>query len=221
MIEDDLELAEVLSLYLKQFNIEVTNFEEPFLALSSLKLHKFDLIILDLTLPGMDGLDVCKEIVEKFDMPIIISSARSDITDKVTALKLGADDYLPKPYDPRELEVRIKTILRRFNHSNIQEEESKNKIFAFDEEKKEITKNGKYIKLTAGEYEVLLLLLKREGFIVSREDIFENSDILNQDYESSGSLAVIINRIRHKIEENPKEPKFLHTIRGLGYKFIQ
>ena len=221
MIEDDLELANILTQYLKQFNIEVTNYEEPFLALSALKLNKYDLVILDLTLPGMDGLDVCKNIVKNFDIPIIISSARSDITDKVTALQLGADDYLPKPYDPRELEVRIKTILRRFNHSNIQEEESKNKIFAFDEEKKEITKNGKYIKLTAGEYEVLLLLLKREGFIVSREDIFENSDILNQDYESSGSLAVIINRIRHKIEENPKEPKFLHTIRGLGYKFIQ
>ncbi len=108
MIEDDLELAEVLSLYLKQFNIEVTNYEEPFLALSSLKLQKFDLIILDLTLPGMDGLDVCKEIVEKFNIPIIISSARSDITDKVTALKLGADDYLPKPYDPRELEDKNK-----------------------------------------------------------------------------------------------------------------
>ncbi len=221
MIEDDLELANILTQYLKQFNIEVTNYEEPFLALSALKINKYDLVILDLTLPGMDGLDVCKNIVKNFDIPIIISSARSDITDKVTALQLGADDYLPKPYDPRELEVRIKTILRRFNHSNIQEEESKNKIFAFDEEKKEITKNGKYIKLTAGEYEVLLLLLKREGFIVSREDIFENSDILNQDYESSGSLAVIINRIRHKIEENPKEPKFLHTIRGMGYKFIQ
>jgi two-component system OmpR family response regulator len=212
MIEDDLELAEVLCQYLKQFNIEVTNYEEPYLALSALKMNKYDLIILDLTLPGMDGLDVCKEIVKSFNIPIIISSARSDITDKVTALQLGADDYLPKPYDPRELEVRIKTILRRFNHSNIQEEESKNKIFAFDEEKKEITKNGKYIKLTAGEYEVLLLLLKREGFIVSREDIFENSDILNQDYESSGSLAVIINRIRHKIEENPKEPKFSQLI---------
>ena len=221
MIEDDLELANILTQYLKQFNIEVTNYEEPFLALSALKINKYDLVILDLTLPGMDGLDVCKNIVKNFDIPIIISSARSDITDKVTALQLGADDYLPKPYDPRELEVRIKTILRRFNHSNIQEEESKNKIFAFDEEKKEITKNGKYIKLTAGEYEVLLLLLKREGFIVSREDIFENSDILNQDYESSGSLAVIINRIRHKIEENPKEPQYLHTIRGMGYKFIQ
>lgn len=221
MIEDDLELASVLCQYLKQFNMEVTNFEEPYLALSALKINKYDLIILDLTLPGMDGLDVCKAIVKDFDIPIIISSARSDITDKVTALKMGADDYLPKPYDPRELEVRIKTILRRFNHSNVQEDESKNKIFVLNEEKKEITKNGKYIKLTAGEFEVLSLLLKREGFVISREDIFENSDILNQDYESSGSLAVIINRIRHKIEDNPKEPQYLHTIRGMGYKFIQ
>ena len=221
MIEDDLELAEVLCQYLKQFNIEVTNYEEPYLALSALKVNKYDLIILDLTLPGMDGLDVCKAIVKDFDIPIIISSARSDITDKVTALKMGADDYLPKPYDPRELEVRIKTILRRFNHSNNQEDESKNKIFVLDEEKREITKNGKYIKLTAAEFEVLSLLIKREGFVISREDIFENSDLLNQDYESSGSLAVIINRIRHKIEDNSKESKYLHTIRGMGYKFIQ
>lgn len=221
MIEDDLELADVLSLYLKQFNIEVTNYEEPFLALSSLKLHKYDLIILDLTLPGMDGLDVCKKIVEEFDIPIIISSARSDITDKVTALKLGADDYLPKPYDPRELEVRIRTILRRFNQSNLKDDEKSKKIFILNEEKKEITKNGVYIKLTAAEFEILSLFIRREGFIVSRDDIFENSDILNQDYESLGSLAVIINRIRNKIEDNPKEPKYLHTIRGMGYKFIQ
>ena len=217
MVEDDTELAEVLTQYLKKFNIEVTNYEEPFLALSSLKMKKFELIILDLTLPGMDGLDVCKAIVKDFDIPIIISSARSDITDKVTALQLGADDYLPKPYDPRELEVRIKTILRRFNHTNIPEEKSK--TFILDIEKKEITKNRKYVKLTAAEFEVLSLLIKREGFVISREDIFDNSDLLNQDYEGSGSLAVIINRIRQKIEDNPKEPKYLHTIRGMGYKF--
>ena len=221
MIEDDLELAEVLCQYLKQFNIEVTNYEEPYLALSALKMNKYDLIILDLTLPGMDGLDVCKELVKEFSIPIIISSARSDITDKVTALKLGADDYLPKPYDPRELEVRIKTILRRFNNSQSSEEDTKSKIFVLNEEKREITKNGKFIKLTAAEFEVLSLLIKREGFVISREDIFENSDLLNQDYESSGSLAVIINRIRHKIEDNSKESKYLHTIRGMGYKFIQ
>ena len=221
MIEDDLELAEVLSLYLKQFNIEVVNFEEPFLALSSLKLQKFDLLILDLTLPGMDGLDVCKRVVDEFHIPIIISSARSDISDKVTALKLGADDYLPKPYDPRELEIRIRTILRRFNKSYEKEESNIKKTFILDEEKKDITKDGISIKLTAAEFEILSLFIKREGFIVSRDDIFENSDILNSDYESSGSLAVIINRIRHKIEDNQKEPKYLQTIRGMGYKFVQ
>ncbi len=222
MVEDDLELADVLTQYLKQYNIEVTNYEEPFLALSSLRVNKekYDLIILDLTLPGMDGLDVCKLIVKDYDIPIIISSARSDITDKVTALQLGADDYLPKPYDPRELEIRIKTILRRFNHigeDSIQKE--KTKLFNLDSEKREITKDGKFLKFTAAEYEVLSLMLKREGFVISREDIFENSDLMNADYENSGSLAVIINRIRHKIEDNPKEPKYLHTIRGMGYKF--
>ena len=220
MVEDDAELAEVLTQYLSQFNIEVTNYEEPFLALSSLRMNKYDLIILDLTLPGMDGLDVCKKILDEHDIPIIISSARSDITDKVTALQLGADDYLPKPYDPRELEVRIKTILRRYNTSH-KTEEKVSKHFIFDEEKKEITKDGEFIKLTAAEYEVLSLLIKREGFVVSRDDIFENSDLLNSDYDNVGSLAVIINRIRHKIEDNPKSPKYLHTIRGMGYKFTQ
>ena len=221
MVEDDLELADVLTQYLKQYNIEVTNYEEPFLALSSLRINKYDLIILDLTLPGMDGLDVCKLIVKDYDIPIIISSARSDITDKVTALQLGADDYLPKPYDPRELEVRIKTILRRFNSNNEESNPNteKRKLFNLNHEKREITKNDEYLKLTAAEYEVLSLMLKREGFVISREDIFDNADLLNSDYESSGSLAVIINRIRHKIEDNPKEPRYLHTIRGMGYKF--
>ena len=220
MVEDDTELAEVLTQYLKKFNINVTNYEEPFLALSALKVEKYDLVILDLTLPGMDGLDVCKIILEKHDLPIIISSARSDITDKVTALQMGADDYLPKPYDPRELEVRIKTILRRYT-ANPKDEKEPEKCFILNDEKKEITKNKVFIKLTAAEYEVLSLLLKRGGFVVSRDDIFENSDLLNSDYDNVGSLAVIINRIRHKIEDNPKEPKYLHTIRGMGYKFVQ
>lgn len=219
MVEDDLELADVLTQYLKQYHIEVTNYEEPFLALSSLKMQKYDLLILDLTLPGMDGLDVCKEVVKNFDIPIIISSARSDITDKVTALQLGADDYLPKPYDPRELEVRIKTILRRFNHKIAEDKNDIKRVFELNCDKKEITKNGKFVKLTAAEYEVLSLMIKREGFVISREDIFDNSNLLNSDYENSGSLAVIINRIRQKIEDNPKEPKYLHTIRGMGYKF--
>ena len=219
MVEDDAELASVLTQYLAKFNIKVTNYEDPYLGLSALRMYDYDLVILDLTLPGMDGLDVCRQIVKEHDIPILISSARSDITDKVIALELGADDYLPKPYDPRELEVRIKSILRRYHHSS--DEKQINKIFMLDENRKEITKNGVYIKLTAAEYELLSLLIKREGFVVSREDIYENSNLLTNEDENSGSIAVIINRIRHKIEENPKKPSFFLTIRGLGYRFIQ
>ncbi len=219
MVEDDAELAQVLTQYLEKFNIKVTNYEDPYLGLSALRMNDYDLVILDLTLPGMDGLDVCKEIVKNHDMPIIISSARSDLTDKVIALELGADDYLPKPYDPRELEVRIKSILRRYNHSV--SEKPKESMFVLNDEKKEITKNTLALKLTAAEYEILSLLIKREGFVISREDIFENSNVLNSDYESSGSLAVIINRIRQKIEENPKQPKYFLTVRGMGYRFTQ
>ena len=218
MVEDDAELAEVLTEYLSKFNIKVTNYEEPFLALSSLKINKFDLIILDLTLPGMDGLDVCKQIITNHDIPIIISSARSDITDKVTALQLGADDYLPKPYDPRELEVRIKTILRRYNISTKIEEKPK-KVFIFDEEKKEISKNSQPLNFTFAEYQIMSLFCKNKASIVSRFDILESSE-LNADSEG-GSVAVLINRIRSKIEEDPKNPKYLLTIRGMGYKLVE
>ncbi len=222
MVEDDFELADVLTQYLKKFNIEVDNFEDPFLALSSLAIHhkEYDLVILDLTLPGLDGLEVCKELVTKYDLPIIISSARSDITDKVTALELGADDYLPKPYDPRELEVRIKTILRRHNKEIHVVPTKTKEIFQLDEEKQEITKNGIYIKLTQAEYQIMSLMCKRKGFIISRYDILENSELFSTD-EQSGSIAVIINRIRNKIEDDPKHPQYLTTIRGMGYKLVE
>lgn len=220
MIEDDAELASMLIEYLQRYNIQVTNFEEPYLALSSLSLEPYELLILDLTLPGMDGIDVCKEVAQKHKIPIIISSARHDLTDKVTTLELGADDYLPKPYEPKELEVRIKTVLRRYGKQN-EPTQTNEKVFKLDKAKKEITKNNEYLKLTAGEYEVLALLIEREGFIVTRDDIFENSNVLGQEYENYGSLSVILSRIRQKIEPNPKNPQHLLTIRGMGYKFIQ
>lgn len=221
MIEDDTELAEVLTQYLSTFNIEVTNYEDPFIGLSSIGLKKFDLIILDLTLPGLDGLEVCQELLKKHDIPIIISSARSDITDKVTALQLGADDYLPKPYDPRELEIRIKTILRRVNKNTQPKQIQKTKVFVYDQEKKVIYKNTQPLKLTSAEFEILALFIEREGFVISREEIFDNVTYLNSDMENSSSLSVIINRLRHKIEDDNKDSKYLLTIRGMGYKFVQ
>lgn len=219
MIEDDTELAQILTQYLSNYNISLTNFEDPFLALSALRLHSYDLVILDLSLPGMDGIEVCKELTHKYDIPIIISSARSDISDKVIALELGADDYLPKPYDPRELEVRIKTILRRFNKSLDSISPQKNEIFHLDEEKKEISKNTIPIDFTFAEYQIMSLFCKNKASIISRYTILENMDSLSD--SSSGSIAVLINRIRAKIEENPKKPQHLLTIRGMGYKLVE
>ncbi|MCK9472667.1 response regulator transcription factor [Sulfurimonas sp.] len=221
MIEDDTELANVLTQYLAKYHIEITNYEDPFLALSAIALNAYDLIILDLTLPGMDGLEVCKRLLLKHNIPIIISSARSDITDKVIALELGADDYLPKPYNPRELEVRIKTILRRCSKElELLKPEAKKELFFLDEQKQEISKDKKFIKFTPAEYEIMSLMCKRKGFVVSRYDILQNCSYLNTN-EESGALAVIINRIRAKIEQDPKNPKHLLTIRGSGYKLVE
>lgn len=124
MIEDDEEFASLLSSFLQRYNLKVTTFSDPYLGLSS-GIEKFDLLILDLTLPGMDGLEVCKEVVKKYDIPIIISSARSDLSDKVAGLQLGADDYLPKPYDPGEMYARIISLLRRYKKIN----DTKEQIF--------------------------------------------------------------------------------------------
>ena len=220
MIEDDTELAGVLIDYLKDFNIEVDNYEDPYIGLGALSLKDYDLLILDLTLPGMDGLDVCKEVVENAKIPIIISSARSSIVDKVTALKIGADDYLPKPYDPRELEVRIKAILRRYEkHTKQLKEDDETHIFELDPQKKEIKKNGEIIKLTAAEYMILAFFIKKRGYIIPREELLTQGSFENEEYNFDSSLAVIINRIRKKIEDDPKNPKYLQTIRGMGYKF--
>ncbi len=219
MIEDDAELAEILTEYLEQFDIKIKNVEDPYLGLALLENEKFDLIILDLTLPGIDGLDVCKEIRKESSIPIIISSARHDIMDKVTALENGADDYLPKPYNPRELEARIKTILRRQPTIINPQTENKEKDLVLDENKQEIRHHGKVLDLTAAEYGILSYLMKKEGGVVSREELIYNIEAINEE-SSNKSIDVIVGRIRQKLGESPKEPKHIKSVRGIGYKFI-
>ena len=224
MIEDDLELAEILTEYLEQFDIQVTTAEDPFIGLSTLSVQDFDLIILDLTLPGIDGLDVCKEIRKKYSTPIIISSARHDITDKVTALDNGADDYLPKPYNPMELQARIKSLLRR----NQQPSSSNHKVETIEvpldlivnENAMTIKFHGNELSLTGAEYGILSYLIKKDGGVVSREELIYNVDAISED-TSNKSIDVIIGRIRHKLNENSKEPKYIQSVRGIGYKFLK
>ena len=113
MIEDDVELAEILSEFLKSNNVNLTNYPDPIVGMRAIEKQKYDLLLLDLTLPNIDGIEVCKKITKYKNIPIIISSARSDTQDKIDALEYGADDYLPKPYDPKELLARIHSVLRR------------------------------------------------------------------------------------------------------------
>jgi len=217
MIEDDVELAEILCNFLKRYNITVTNYDDPYLGISALSLIKYDLLILDLSLPGMDGLEICKEARAKSDSPIIISSARSDLEDKIVGLELGADDYLPKPYEPKELYARIISVLRRYKKSNSVSEESSSSTLILKEESHTIFFQGTPLTLTPAEYDVLTHLIKKNNCVVSRTELLNSALSLNEENESR-SLDVLISRIRTKLGESSKEPKLIHSVRGIGYR---
>ena len=221
MIEDDTELAEILSEYLSKFDMKISVAEDPYIGISKLNLEHFDLLILDLTLPGMDGLEVCKEIRKKNNIPIIISSARHDLTDKVNAFEFGADDYLPKPYNPQELLVRIKSHIRRQNvNFEVSSKQNEEKDLAVNDFEHIITFKGNTLNLTAAEYDILAYLIKKEGGAISGGELIYNCNAINED-STNKSIDVIIGRIRTKLGENPKEPVYIHAIRGVGYKLIQ
>ena len=214
MIEDDPEFAELLSEYLSQFDIKVTNYEDPFLGLSA-GVKKFDLVILDLTLPGMDGLEVCEELVRKYDIPVIISSARSDINDKIQSFELGAYDYLPKPYDPKEMYARIMAILNRVNKGEGKGSAVNASKSDFEIKGDTIYYKGEALSLTPAEFEVLSLLVKNQGITQSREQIINSSATMSIDSQGK-SLDVIISKIRSKLGDN----KRIQAVRGVGYKLV-
>lgn len=218
MIEDDLEFAQILSEYLAQFNIKITNFENPFLALN-LDFSNYDCLILDLTLPGMDGLEVCKEIRLKSNIPIIISSARGDLSDKVVGLQIGADDYLPKPYDPKEMHARIISLIRRSKAMlENNKTENLNSAFKIDSKRHEISYNNEVLTLTPAEYEILEYLIEQHGYSVSRKQLVNRCKNLKD--KDSKSLDVIIGRLRAKIGDSSKAPKHIFSVRSIGYKLI-
>lgn len=217
MIEDDTELALILCDFLKRYNILVDTFEDPYLGISALNLKKYDLLILDLSLPGMDGLEICKEVRAKNDIPIIISSARSDLEDKIIGLELGADDYLPKPYEPKELYARIMSVLRRYKKSHLPHEETLTCKLVLKEEGRLILFEGVPLNLTPAEYEVLAHLIRKNNCVVSRAELLNNALSLDEENESR-SLDVLVSRIRTKLGESSKEPKLIHSIRGIGYR---
>ena len=213
MVEDDESLASIIKRYLYSCDINLTNTAYGKELLEKLKENKniYSLLILDLTLPDIDGLDLIKQIKSIIDIPIIISSARDDIVDKIKGFDRGADDYLPKPYNPKELELRIKTILKRYPQNN-----TKNgNIFNIDDETHTIKFKNEKLDLTLVQYDILSLLIKRQPGIVSRDDIIYSSDNID-DYSGYKTIDVQISYIRKKLKQYDDQ-NYIKSVRGMGY----
>lgn len=217
LIEDDLEMQSLISDYLHNYDFEVQTFDKPKEALIHLKANpiQYRVIVLDLMLPQMDGFDVCKEIrALSSDVHIIISSARNELSDKILGYGFGADDYLAKPYEPRELVLKINSYLRRKTLS-------KKRIgdFEINEDKLEISLDGYMLDLTKIEFDILLLFLSNQGKVFSREVIFNAIDGIGYNSKDR-TVDMHISNLRAKIGDDPKNPKYIKSVWGIGYKLV-
>jgi two-component system phosphate regulon response regulator OmpR len=212
IVDDDDKIRDLLKQYLKNNNFFVSTAINASDAEEKLKIVKFDLAIIDIMMPGKDGLQLTKEIREKIDLPIILLTAKGEAEDRVRGLELGAEDYLPKPFEPKELLLRIKNVIKRIKKDKYIITAIKIGKANINIKKMEIQKDKKIIKINASEKILLENMISSAGKIFSREEI---SKITNLTQERS--IDVLVTRLRQKIEPDPKNPKYLQTVRGTGY----
>ena len=219
--DDDKEIVEAIEIYLQQEGYRVFRAYDGEDALKILKEEEIHLLIIDVMMPKLDGIRATLKIREESSIPIIILSAKSEDTDKILGLNVGADDYITKPFNPLELVARVKSQLRRYTKLGNAAENGQAVYqvggLAINDELKEVTVDGEIVKLTPIEYNILLLLMKNQGKVFSINQIYEN--IWNEDaIGADNTVAVHIRHIREKIEINPKEPRYLKVVWGVGYK---
>ena len=220
--DDDKQIVEAIDIYLTGEGFEVIKAYDGAEALELLKTHTVNLMILDVMMPGLDGIRTTLKVRETSSIPIIILSAKSEDADKILGLNIGADDYITKPFNPLELVARVKSQLRRYTQLGNMNNQMGNHVFKcgglqINDENKEVTVDGELIKLTPIEYNILLLLMKNQGRVFSINQIYEN--IWNEEaVAADNTVAVHIRHIREKIEINPREPRYLKVVWGLGYK---
>ena len=219
IIDDDTQLTELLIEFLSSYKYNIVAKHTPEKGLEHLEKKGTDAIILDIMLPGMDGFQVLRKIRENLATPVIMLTARGEVTDRIVGLELGADDYLPKPFEPRELLARIQSILRRTHSSAAIVGNVQFKGLSIDKNKQEVLLDGKPISLSTTEYEALLLFVEHTGETLDREFLVENlRGISWQSYDRS--VDVLVSRLRGKLGETPNKTRFIKTIHGLGYKVI-
>ena len=212
LIEDDLQMQKFIIEYLEDYNFECFAFAHPKDALENFKNNNDYSIILDLMLPDMDGFDLFKKLKQIQDIPIIISSARGDIGNKIHGFELGADDYLAKPYEPRELVLRIEHILKRNISSKITISD-----FEIDKENRIVVLDNYSIEFTKIEFEIFIFLIENLNKISSREQIL-NATSLDENTKNR-TIDMHISNIRYKIGDDSKNPKYIKSVWGIGYKF--
>jgi DNA-binding response OmpR family regulator len=217
IIDDDERLNAVLAEYLAGFGFLVSAASHPDAGLRAIRADPPDLLILDVMLPGMDGLAVCRKVRETSRLPIIMLTARGDVADRIVGLELGADDYLPKPFEPRELVARMQAVLRRGT------EDVADIVRAGTVEvnwtTRSATNEGRVLELTTAELELLGFLVRNRGRVLSRERIMEGTHGINWEaYDRS--IDVLVSRLRQKLGDDPKRPTLIRTVRGVGYSFI-
>ena len=219
MIDDDVQLAELVDEFLSSQHYEVITMHTPEEGLDFLKKKEVAIIILDIMLPGMDGFQVLRKIREKLSTPVIMLTARGEVTDRIVGLELGADDYLPKPFEPRELQARIQSILRRSHSDAGIVDHAQFKGLSIDKNRQEVFLDDAAIALSTTEYEALLLFIEHTGETLDREFLVENlRGISWQSYDRS--IDVLVSRLRSKLGETPNNTRFIKTVHGVGYKFI-
>jgi two-component system, OmpR family, phosphate regulon response regulator OmpR len=219
LIEDDPRLAELVKTYLGEAGFSVTIAAKGAAGIAAQAREAFDALILDLMLPDMDGLEVCRRIRAKADTPILMLTARGEAMDRVVGLEIGADDYLAKPFEPRELLARLRAILRR-GRSDRKSEILRFGRLEIDVDARQARLDGETCTLTSHQFELLLTLARHAGRVLSREAIMDW--LKNQRLEAfDRSIDVHISRIRAAIEEDPKKPRRVITVRGAGYLFAK
>ncbi|WP_294905735.1 response regulator transcription factor [uncultured Eubacterium sp.] len=216
LLEDDYAIATGLCYSLENEGYSVTHASGVKQAIDIISKEKFSLYILDLTLPDGSGYDVCKEIKKQGDLPVIFLTAYDDEVNVVMGFEFGADDYISKPFRLKELLVRIKSVLRRYNNETA-DGVIKFKGLTVNTNEAKVYKDGNEIILTAMEYRLLLILLNNRGKVLSRTQLLENIWDVDGDFVEDNTLTVYIKRLRDKIEEEPNRPLIIKTVRGLGY----
>lgn len=222
IVDDDSKLTDLLRSYLQQFGMHVLTATHPDEGLILLRTQVPSLVVLDLMLPGRDGLTVCREIRQKSSVPIIMLTARGELTDRVTGLELGADDYVAKPFEPRELVARIQSVLRRSagRHSPITPDERlRAHALTVDLRSRTAWIEGTLLDLTTTEFEILALFLQHPGTVLSRDQIMEHVRGIECDAYNR-SIDVAVSRLRHKLHDDPKRPRYFKTVWGTGYLFL-